>query len=641
MKKLPHFCIISPTPDLTENIAGIKANYAGKANITIVESSLTGIKETLKHLPLEDYDIFISRGGMVRLLEQCIKQPIIEIKTSAYDIIDALAPYRNQTCIGIVGYVSVINGSRKIAAMLNIPLKIFTVPDMSLPTIERIRRQVHQQMASGEVERLIGDAISTDYFDLPAERCTLLSTGVESIERALEEAITVYRGLARQRVENRQLQTLIDAVSKAIITVNGRGEILHSNSQAMSMLGLTQRTGDNLQRYLAFGSLSRFNEHYDVNESLIIDSSAYGSLLAKVTPIVENGETDRLIITLQKAATVRGEEQAIRLKEAEKRNFQARYGFNDFITGHPEMARRLQLAATYAKTDATILLIGENGTGKEIIAQSIHNASERRDKMFVPVNCGAIPPDILESELFGYVEGAFSGASRKGKTGLFELAHGGTLFLDEITELDKSLQSKLLRVLQERQLIRLGSDRIIPIDVRIIAATNRNIQTFVEEGGFREDLYYRINVLKITAMPLRERPEDIRAIGEYWLSRYRRRYDLPPLRLADNLWRFLTRYSWPGNARQLGNIMERLALSAVGDTLDLEQAALYIEDLAGGQQQLGKKACTQCDLLEGNYAQIRRAILERVIARQGYNKSRTARMLDVDRTSINRWLMKP
>ncbi|WP_213993755.1 sigma 54-interacting transcriptional regulator [Sodalis sp. dw_96] len=641
MKKLPHFCIISPTADLTENIAGIKAHYAGKANITIIESSLTGIEETLKQLPLDDYDIFISRGGMVRLLELCIKQPIIEIKTSAYDIIDALAPYRNQPCIGIVGYISVINGSRKIAAMLNIPLKIFSVPDMSLPTINRIRQQVHQQMASGEVERLIGDAISTDYFDLPAERCTLLNTGAESIERALEEALTVYRGLARQRVENRQLQTLIDAVSKAIITVNGRGEILHSNSQAMSMLGLTQRAGDNLQRYLTLGSLSRFNEQYDVNESLIIDSGAYGSLLAKVTPIIEDGETDRLIITLQKAATVRGEEQAIRLKEAEKRNFQARYGFNDFITGHPEMARRLQLAATYAKTDATILLIGENGTGKEIIAQSIHNASERRDKMFVPVNCGAIPPDILESELFGYVEGAFSGASRKGKTGLFELAHGGTLFLDEITELDKSLQSKLLRVLQERQLIRLGSDRIIPIDVRIIAATNRNIQTFVQEGGFREDLYYRINVLKITAMPLRERPEDIRAIGEYWLSRYRRRYDLPPLRLAADLWRFLTRYDWPGNARQLGNIMERLALSAAGDTLDLDQAALYIEDLTGAQQHTAKKACSHCDLLEGNYTQIRRAILERVIARQGYNKSRTARMLDVDRTSINRWLMKP
>lgn len=641
MKKLPHICIISPTTDLTENIASIKANYAGKANISIIESSLTAIKATLKTLPLDDYDVFISRGGMVRLLEQCIKQPIIEIKTSAYDVIDALTPYRNQQRIGIVGYVSVINGCRKIAAMLNIPLKVFPVPDMSLPTINGIRRQVRAQMASGEINRLIGDAIITDYFDLPLERCTLLNTGVESIDRAMEEAITVYHELSRQRVETCQLQTLIDAVSKGIITVNPQGDILHSNSQAMSMLGLSQRSGDNLQRYLTLGSLARFNERHDVNESLIIDSAAYGSLLVKVTPIFESGETDRLIITLQKAATVRVEEQALRLKEAEKRNFQARYRFNDFITGNQEMARRLALATTYAKTDATILLIGENGTGKEIIAQSIHNASERRDKLFVPVNCGAIPPDILESELFGYVEGAFSGASRKGKTGLFELAHNGTLFLDEITELDKSLQSKLLRVLQERQLIRLGSDRIIPINVRVIAATNRNIQTFVQEGGFREDLYYRINVLKITAMPLRERPEDIRAIGQYWLSRFRQRYGLPALRLADDLWKFLTHYGWPGNARQLINIMERLALSATSDRLDLESAALYIEDLTGTQQFTVKKSCSNCDLLEGSYHQIRRSILERVIAKEGYNKSRTARLLDIDRTSINRWLMKP
>jgi transcriptional regulator with PAS, ATPase and Fis domain len=641
MKKLPHICIISPTPDLTENIVGIKANYAGKANLSIIESSLTAIKATLKTLPLDDYDVFISRGGMVRLLEQCIKQPIIEIKTSAYDVIDALAPYRNQQRIGIVGYVSVINGCRKIAAMLNIPLKVFTVPDMSLPTINGIRQQVRAQMASGEIDRLIGDAIITDYFDLPLERCTLLNTGVESIDRAMEEAITVYHELSRQRVETCQLQTLIDAVSKGIITINPQGDILHSNSQAMSMLGLSQRSGDNLQRYLTLGPLSRFNEQHDINESLIIDSAAYGSLLVKVTPIFESGETDRLIITLQKAATVRVEEQALRLKEAEKRNFQARYSFNDFITGNQEMARRLTLATAYAKTDATILLIGENGTGKEIIAQSIHNASERRDKMFVPVNCGAIPPDILESELFGYVEGAFSGASRKGKTGLFELAHNGTLFLDEITELDKSLQSKLLRVLQERQLIRLGSDRIIPINVRVIAATNRNIQTFVQEGGFREDLYYRINVLKITAMPLRERPEDIRAIGQYWLSRFRQRYGLPSLQLAEDLWQFLTQYGWPGNARQLINIMERLALSAPSDRLDLESSALYIEDLTGTYQVAVKKCCSNCELLEGSYHQIRRSILERVIAKEGYNKSRTARLLDIDRTSINRWLMKP
>ena len=181
------------------------------------------------------------------------------------------------------------------------------------------------------------------------------------------------------------------------------------------------------------------------------------------------------------------------------------------------------MAREFAVTDSSVLISGETGTGKEVFAQSIHNASRRIQKPFVAINCAALPAQILESELFGYVGGAFTGASQKGKAGLLEIAHGGTLFLDEISEMDYAIQSKLLRVIQEKKVMRLGSDRVLPVDVRIIAATNRNLKQRIAEHQFRADLYYRINVLRLRLPPLRERPDDIEAFAGVFLCTARQR----------------------------------------------------------------------------------------------------------------------
>jgi transcriptional regulator with PAS, ATPase and Fis domain len=224
-----------------------------------------------------------------------------------------------------------------------------------------------------------------------------------------------------------------------------------------------------------------------------------------------------------------------------------------------------------------VLITGETGVGKEVFAQSIHNASPRSQKPFVAINCAALPAPILESELFGYMGGAFTGANPKGKAGLLEIAHGGTLFLDEIAEMDFGIQSKLLRVIQEKRVMRLGSDRVMPVDVRIIAATNKNLKTLIREQKFRADLYYRLNVLRLRLPPLRERKPDIRLFAHYLLQRYEK---AAPLKLhwgPDALER-LVQHEWPGNVRELQNIVERIVAVCKQQTIPAELISRVMRD---------------------------------------------------------------
>jgi transcriptional regulator with PAS, ATPase and Fis domain len=254
----------------------------------------------------------------------------------------------------------------------------------------------------------------------------------------------------------------------------------------------------------------------------------------------------------------------------------AKFTFGDICGGNPVFTRAIDLARQYARVDSTVLIHGETGVGKELFAQSIHRASSRGSGPFVAVNCAALPETLLESELFGYVEGAFTGARRKGKPGLFELAHHGTIFLDEISEIPLSLQGRLLRVLQERQVIRLGHDRVIPIDVRVLCATNRDLKGLVEEGRFRGDLYWRLNVLNLFIAPLRDRRSDILPLARLFLG------TLSPegrngITFTEEAIRFLTRYRWPGNVRELRNFCERLAVGHTHSVVDEEFVKLAME----------------------------------------------------------------
>jgi transcriptional regulator with PAS, ATPase and Fis domain len=277
-----------------------------------------------------------------------------------------------------------------------------------------------------------------------------------------------------------------------------------------------------------------------------------------------------------------------------------------------------------APTDATVLIEGETGTGKELIARMIHTNSARAQQSFVPVDCGSIAPSLLESELFGTLKGAYTGADRD-RMGVFEAAHNGTVFLDEIGDIDLGFQLKLLRFLQEREIRPLGSSRAKKIDVRVIAATNKDVQRLVEEGKFREDLWYRINVVRLTVPPLCERASDIPLLVHYFLKRYNQRYKLDT-RLTDSGVKAMEEYSWPGNIRQLQHMMERLTILAPGGRIDDAAVRQSIEQMDSRDHASDSLADTEAE-------QIRR-----VMTATNGNKSRAAKVLGIERKTLYRKL---
>jgi two-component system response regulator AtoC len=303
------------------------------------------------------------------------------------------------------------------------------------------------------------------------------------------------------------------------------------------------------------------------------------------------------------------------------------------------MQKLARVISQIARTTTTVLIVGESGTGKELIARAIHHQSPRHDKPFVAVNPAAIAETLIESELFGHEKGAFTGATRL-KLGKFELAQGGTLFLDEIGTLKPELQAKLLRVLQEREIERVGSTHTIKMDVRIIAATNVDLKMAVSHGTFRDDLYYRLNVVPIDVPPLRERADDIPLLAEHFVRRYSREFGKPVLGIAPEALAVMREYSWPGNVRELQNVIERLVNLVEGPVIGVGDLPL---DLLLPDHR-GKLRDAEALPLKRASDEFERQIVLRVMERVGWNQSEAARILGVHRNSLKikleRWKIR-
>ena len=306
----------------------------------------------------------------------------------------------------------------------------------------------------------------------------------------------------------------------------------------------------------------------------------------------------------------------------------ARYSFTDIVTRSDVMRTVMDKARRMATSHADILILGESGTGKEVLAQSIHNASDRAGKPFLAINCAALSPEIMESELFGYADAAFTGAQRGGKEGLFEVADGGTLFLDEISEMSLGGQAKLLRVLQERTVRRVGGTDETPLDVRIIAATNRDLRRLAENKLFREDLYYRLNVLQLTLPPLREREGDIPVLAEAFACSLRR--DNPP-RFSPEALRALEGYSWPGNIRELRNTVEYALYLCEGETVEpahLPPEIARAKEAVSAEDAQGTTALLRGATLEQALDRVERQLIGALLQRHGVSLEAKKRVAD-------------
>ncbi len=307
----------------------------------------------------------------------------------------------------------------------------------------------------------------------------------------------------------------------------------------------------------------------------------------------------------------------------------SRYTFDHIIGTSPAIEKAKRLALKAADGNSTVLLLGESGVGKELFAHAIHHASPRRSKAFVRVNCSSIPRELMESELFGYEAGAFTGAGRRGKPGKFELANQGSIFFDEIGDMPLEMQAKLLRVLQEKEVERVGGTKTLAVDFRLVATTNVDPEALVKAGRLRRDLFYRLNVVPIRIPPLRERREDIPAISRHLLARLREEQGARPLAISPEVLELFQRYDWPGNIRELVNVLERASYAADGRQIEMEHLPLFLQDVRGARAGERRGSNLRLAVQEAE----RDAVLQALTMAKG-NKAKAAKLLGIHRTGL-------
>ena len=386
-------------------------------------------------------------------------------------------------------------------------------------------------------------------------------------------------------IDAKSLIEMLESSYDGIWITDGNGRILFANSANASLLGVTKEdlmgksTEELLEKKIFSDSVClEAIEQKRQTSKVCYNYNTQLTVLATATPIFgENGEVRyifnnvRDITSLNNMqASLRDKEEIIRRQNKQLEDMKIRLGVGTIIANSESFRKVVELAQRVATFDgATVLILGESGTGKELVSELLVNNSPRKDMPYLQVNCGAIPENLIESELFGYEKGAFTGADNRGHKGLFEAANSGTVFLDEIGDLPLHMQVKLLRVLQQRKVTRVGGTEPIDINVRVIAATNKNLEQMVREGQFREDLYYRLNVVSVQIPPLRERKEDIVPLLNHFLTVVNQKYHTQKTIFSDTIDAF-ENYPWPGNVRELENVLENLVITTPGDEIRRE-----------------------------------------------------------------------
>ena len=441
-----------------------------------------------------------------------------------------------------------------------------------------------------------------------------------------------------QRAATIRYQAIMDAASDGIIAVDDQGRINMINATAAALLQFRPREvfGQHMVQVIPDTHLSRvLTNKKPVQDRLVtIDKERY---IFNYQPVTLDGTVTGGVATFRDISKVMRSENVVR--RSLSRGLTAKYDLTDLIHRSSVMGQVVKMGSQYATTDSTILIMGETGTGKELLVHGIHNRSGRANKPFVSINCAALPEQLLESELFGYQEGAFTGSKKGGNPGRFEIAHQGTIFLDEVDSTPAAVQIRLLRVLQEREIMRVGGDRTIPVDVRIIAAASRDLSLAVQEGKFRTDLFFRLNVLRLQIPPLRDRPEDLPLLLNAFIDHFSIRHNLAPVALPEAYLKRLMEYDWPGNVRQLRNFAERLVmnchLQCSPDTLEVlyHELIRYSTVPAIAAPQAPPKMALK-ERMRRHSQDNERTIIEEALVQCRFHKNKAARQLGISRTTL-------
>ncbi|OFX25907.1 MAG: propionate catabolism operon regulatory protein PrpR [Anaeromyxobacter sp. RBG_16_69_14] len=619
---------------LRELLESVIPQYEAAAEIRVFQKGFEEALAAARQL-IEtgaEVDVFLSAGSNGAYLRERAGVPVVLITPTGFDMLQALSKARRMSDrVAIVTFGAVTAELEQFKDLYGLEI------EQRAYTARLDAEACVRELAGKGIEVVVGPGMVTDLAVQAGLKGVFLYSQ-NSVREALGRAIEIARIARSEEAKRERINTILRHLGEGVVAVDMNERIQSINPAMARLLGVNGEgaLGMRLSGIAPSLTLSQVLES-GKEELEEIQKSRGRTLVVNRIPLREQGVQTGAVLTCQDATAIERVDRTLRSLHR-PRHFVARYHLGDIVGESPSLRRIKALAERYARTEATVLITGPSGTGKELLAQGIHNAGSRRQHAFVAINCAAFPETLLESELFGYDEGAFTGSRRGGKPGLFEAAHTGTLFLDELGDVPLPLQTRLLRVLQEREVLRLGSNDPTPIDVRVIAATNRDLKESVAEGTFRDDLYYRLNILHLHVPPLEARREDIPAIAAHLLRGALLRHGAPGrhAQVLKLLLPLLERYPWPGNVREMENVLERVAVLfsdlETAEPMHARQLKLVVPELFEGSETV-RKGSFKAERQEAEEAQILRVLQD-----CGGNQTEAARRLGIGRTTLWRRL---
>jgi len=602
-------------------------------NVIIIDAALEKAAKKVKQLEKQGIEVIISRGGTAQSIRKVATVPVVAAEATSFDVLETLWNIKKEFLsvynIGLINFGNTRYDITKMGNILNLTVDQFNYRSNDLYSC--VKNAVEKGMRI-----LVGGTLTVKYAQEMGAIGVLQQIGQETLSQAVNKSNEIIAIRRQDRAKAERLRAILNFIHEGVIALDSDGNVTLFNPAAEKILNIRADEVIGKSFIKVFPELSWYDvkkeESYGFDQLVTVRNT---QIVSNRIPIKINQKIVGGVTTFQKLDNIQKTEQKIR-KELANSGLVARYKFADIIGQSSTIKKLIKMANLYAQADSTILITGESGTGKEIFAQSIHQHSARRKEPFVAINCAALPEPLLESELFGYEEGAFTGARRGGKQGMFELAHNGTIFLDEIGDMPVSLQARLLRVLQQKEVMRVGGEKVIPVNVRIIVATNQNLYQAVEQGKFREDLYYRINVLNLRLPSLRERREDIPLLFKHFIDKYKRVYNKAIAEIPELIIQKLKNYDWPGNIRELTSFAERFVILSgeVDSEWDLVDDILLRnrsnETTSIGESNDGLAVRVRVGKLSDMHDDIIRQVYELT----GKNKNKTAKLLDISRTTV-------
>lgn len=601
-----------------------------KMNIERTDFKLEEKIIPIRELDLHHYagDVIISRGFLSKTLQELkLSIPVVDIPVQGIDLVRSLFFCRQKygkRKVAVIGASNMIYGTGSLQEIVDLEIKQYYLHHLS-----EIPQLVDTAKKEG-CEVVLAGLHTCAYADSAGLQSIIIKTSEESFHQALREAERLAVASRKEQQRISRFQTILDNAYEGVIAIDLEQKVTAFNQAAQRILLMEEKDliGKKIDDIIHGKLLDLLMHQKDYEEDIITYRSIILSV-KKVSIYLRDFKFGHMV-AFQDVTGIEEMENNIR-KRIYLKGHVAKHQFDHIISESKLVKQTIDMAKKYSEVDSNILIIGETGTGKEMYTQSIHNFSRREKQPFVAINCAALPESLLESELFGYVEGAFTGAVKGGKKGIFELAHRGTLFLDEIGELSVHLQSRLLRVLQEREVMRIGDDKVIPVDVRIIAATNKNLLKMVKNNKFREDLYYRLSVLNLHLPPLRACKEDIPLLVQSFLPRYTA--DGVVIQITDEALERLSEQNWEGNVRELQNFCERLAVLCRDNQIGVEDIDAYLStQIYTSEMGLPEEA----DKTWHHQSEQERII--EILKSNHYHKEETAKQLGISRTTLWRKL---